>query len=152
MNAGSLKPTPGRPPSLRRHDARGIVSLVVIVMGLALLLTVGLAYDGGRMLAAKVEAANEAAEAARAGAQAISASDRGSPTANLDPAAAGDAAQAYLARTGHQGTVYVSGDQITVTVTFNEPLAILAVAGINQARVTEAATATATAGITASGR
>jgi hypothetical protein len=152
MNARSLKPTPGRPPSLRRHGERGIVSLVVIVMGLALLLTVGLAYDGGRMLAAKVEAANEAAEAARAGAQAISVSDRDSPIANLDPAAAGDAAQAYLAATGHQGTVYVSGDQITVTVTFDEPLAILAVAGINQARVTEAATATATAGITASGR
>jgi len=132
-------------------DERGIVSLVVMMMMLAILLTVGLAYDGGKVLAAKVEAINEASEAARAGAQVLAPSLRAESSPLLDPGAATSAALAYLARSGHHGTVVVSGASVKVTVTFQQPLVLLGLAGLGPAQIVEASTATATTGIRSAG-
>lgn len=131
------------------NDERGIVSLVVVVIVPALLLAAAIAYDGGEVLNAKVQAHDDAAEAARAGAQALSTSSR---SGAVDLPAAPAAADAYLATTGHTGTVTVNGTTVTVTVAFDQPTAILAVAGIDHAPISETATATATEGTTGAGR
>lgn len=131
-------------------DERGVVSLVVVVVMLALVVAAGMAYDGGEILRAKVQAQDEAAEAARAGAQALSPATRGG-SAVVDPAGAAVAAQRYLARVGHAGAVSVNGVDVTVTVTFTQPTAILGLVGIDNAPVAETATVVATAGITGSG-
>lgn len=137
-------------PSHRwRRDERGVISLMVAVILPAMLLAAALAYDGGETLNARVQAHDDAAEAARAGAQAISASAR---SGTLDLSRASAAANAYLSTTGHTGTVTVNGVNVTVTVAFNHPTTLLAIVGINHAHISETATATATEGTIGAGR
>jgi len=61
----------------------------------------------------------------------------------VDPGAAVDAASAYLAAAGVQGTVGVSQDrqQVTVTVTITTNTVMLSIIGIDQMTVTGHATA-----------
>jgi len=101
----------------RRQDERGSVSILIAVLGLALLMATGLAVDGGRKLGALSEARDIADNAARAGAQAVDVDayrQTGVPTIN--PAAATQAANAYLAAQGYSGTIVVNGTSVTVTV------------------------------------
>ena len=133
------------------RDEQGIVSLMVVVFLPALLLIIGLTYDGGQVLAAKVQAQNEAAEAARAGSGQLAAASRDATGATVDPNAAVAAADAYLASTGHQGQVSVNGTVVTVTVSFDKPLLILSVAGVGSVHVVETASSDAVAGISGAG-
>ena len=88
-----------------------------VALVLSLFVVAGLVYDGGLILAAHRRAFNEAAAAARAGTQAISGSTlAGGGPVETDPARAEAAAQAYLAATGHAGSVTVQGDMVEVTV------------------------------------
>jgi Flp pilus assembly protein TadG len=135
----------------QRRDERGVVTVLVVVLLPALLVLVGFGYDGGQMLAAKVQASNEAAEAARAGAGQLAAQSRGATTATLDPAAAVAAADNYLAAVGHQGQVTVNGTVVTVTVSFDRPLVFFGAIGPSSAHVVETASADATAGISTAG-
>ena len=102
----------------RRHrDEEGMVTAFVVVFTFALLLLAGLVIDGGLTLAARVQAINEAQAAARAGAEAINIPlFRSTGQIVLDPAQANQAAESYLAATGHTGTVQVNGDDVDVTV------------------------------------
>lgn len=122
---------------------------MVVVLLPALILAAGMAYDGGEVLNAKVQAQNDAAEAARAGAQALSVASRHGP---VTVSAASAAAEQYLATTGHTGTVTVAGVNVTVTVPYHQALTILTAFGMTSATGTETATAAATEGITAPGR
>ena len=133
-----------------RGDERGAVSLLVLALLPAILGIVGLMYDGGQTLNAKIEAANEAAEAARAGANQLTLSTRGS-TVSVDPTAAASAVNAYLASRGHQGAVAINGTQVTVTVSFDTPLVALSVFGVSSTHVVETATADAQSGISQAG-
>lgn len=124
----------------------GTVSAFVVIIALALLVLGGLVLDGGLALAGKTRASDEAAEAARAGAQALNIGGfRAGGTANLslDPAKAVAAAQTYLSATGDTGTVSVTGATVTVTVTHVQPAQILSVVGVGS--LTASATASATA-------
>ena len=126
----------------RLNDERGSVSILVAVLGLALLMATGLDVDGGRKLGALSEARDIADNAARAGAQAIDVDayrSTGIPTIN--PAAATHRANAYLAKTGHTGTVVVTGTTVTVTVTITVNTNFLP--GPMTAWATESATAIA---------
>ncbi len=101
----------------RRHDERGSVSILIAALGLALLMATGLAVDGGRKLGALSEARDIADNAARAGAQAVDTDAyraTGVPTVN--PAAATQAASAYLSSQGFTGTIVINGTTVTVTV------------------------------------
>ena len=133
-------------------DESGVVSAMVVVLMSALLLVVGLAYDGGEILNAKVRAMDEAGEAARAGAQALGPAIRTTNVADLDRAAAQAAAQAYLASAGHRGTINVTGTTVTVTVSFDQPVVLLGLVGLGPAHITEVGSADATAGIRGAGR
>jgi hypothetical protein len=87
---------------------------------------------------------NIAAEAARAGGQAI---DSGQAIAGgpkvVDPALAVTAAQAYMSAAGVTGTVEVAADRLhlTVTVTIAYNTVMLSYIGIDQVSVTGHATA-----------
>ena len=130
-----------------RNEEDGVVTAFVVVIALALMLFAGLVYDGGMALRAKVEAVDEAGAAARAGAQQLDLTAlRSTGTVTLDPSAADGAAQSYLATIGRTGTVAVNGDEVTVTVSFQQPTALLGIAGISSFTVSGSGSATATEG------
>ncbi|SHN88831.1 hypothetical protein SAMN05660350_04821 [Geodermatophilus obscurus] len=92
----------------RLREERGSLSLFFVVAALALLVTVGLVVDGGGKIRALQRADAVAAEAARAGGQAIveSRAVRGQG-AVAHPAQARAAAEDYLAAADVAGTVTV---------------------------------------------
>ena len=125
----------------------GMVTAFVVVFTLALLVMAGLVLDGGLALSAKVQAIDDAQAAARAGAQAIDIPlYRATGQITLDPTQAAADAERYLAQSGHPGTVTVSGDQVSVTVTISQPTQLLSLAGIGHITVSGAGTATAEQG------
>ncbi|MBX9243803.1 hypothetical protein ICW40_03155 [Actinotalea ferrariae] len=135
---------------LRRHitadaDDRGSISVFVAASMLGLLLIVGLIADGGLKVRAVQEADALAAEAARAGGQAIdvAAAVSGEP-ARVDRQAAVDAAYAYLAVAGATGQVGISPDgrDLNVSVTLTRPTAFVSLIGIAQVTVSGHASVT----------
>lgn len=120
---------------IRREE--GQVTAFVVGILLALFVLAGLVIDGGYTLAARRRAINEADGAARAGAQALDVAEfRSSGLYRLDPFAATAAARSYLDVTGHAGLVSVNGDQVSVEVNFDQPMALLRMIGIEELKVT----------------
>lgn len=102
----------------RRLDPeRGSVSPMLAIVAIALLLMVGLVYDGGLKLRAARDAASVASESARAAGQELTGDTIQGNRSTVDPARGAAAARAYLRQVGAEGTVTVSGDTITVTAT-----------------------------------
>ena len=125
----------GRPQRMR--GCRGAANALIIVgMTGVMLLAAGLAFDGGRVLAARREAVDVARQAARAGAQAIDVGAvRGGGVA-VDPERAVGAAESFLRSTGHQGTAAVVGEDVAVTVAITVDLPLLSAAGVPSTTVT----------------
>ncbi|MGW7673355.1 TadE/TadG family type IV pilus assembly protein [Streptomyces sp. NPDC054775] len=135
-----------------RCDDRGGVTVFVAVCVFALVGIIGLAVDGGSKMRATERADYVAGEAARAGGQAINPADAITGTALVvDPQAAAAAAQAYLSSAGATGTVRVSADgrTLTVTVTGSYDTKFLSVVGIGSLPVTGHGKATLLHGVTA---
>lgn len=108
----------------------------VVVLTIGILALAGLTLDGGLALSAKVRANGQAQAAARAGAQAIDLSAyRSTGTLQLVPAQAVADAQGYLATVGASGSVTVSGDTVTVTVTATQGTQLLGLVGISSLTV-----------------
>ncbi|MEV5850421.1 pilus assembly protein TadG-related protein [Streptomyces sp. NPDC051985] len=139
---------------LRRKwlDDRGGVTVFVAICVIALIGIIGIAVDGGSKMRATERADYVAGEAARAGGQAIDPADAISGKAIVvDPQAASAAAQSYLRSAGATGTVNVSGDgkTLTVTVTGTYATTFLSAVGISSLSVTGHGTATLLHGVTA---
>lgn len=116
----------------------------------AILALAGLTLDGGLALAAKVKAVGQAESAARAGAQAIDlAAYRANGTVRLVSAHAVAEAQRHLATAGAQGTVTVSGDIVTVTITAKQKTQLLGLVGITTLTVHGTGTARPQPGVAA---
>ena len=129
------------------EDEAGMVTAFVVIFTLALLVMAGLVLDGGLALSAKVQAIDGAQAAARAGAQAIDIPlYRSTGQITLDPTQAAADAEAYLAQSGHTGTVTVNGEQVTVTVTISQPTQLLSLVGVTHITVSGSGTATAEQG------
>jgi Flp pilus assembly protein TadG len=115
----------------RTRDDRGSATawaLGLVVIGL---LAAGLVFDGGNAMAAKLEAWHVAQQAARAGADQIDlVLLRTTGTVAIDPPAAEAAARQWLAQAGVDGTVTVTPEQVSVTVTTNTSAVLLAAVGI----------------------
>lgn len=125
----------------RLTDERGSITAFVAVVATALVMVAGMAYDGGQILATQAAVRNDAAKAARAGAQEIDTDHlRSTGETVLDPGAAEAAALRYLQRTGSTGTVSVNGASITVTAAATQPMRILPISD-RRIIVTETATA-----------
>jgi hypothetical protein len=119
------------------------VSVFLAIALAGVLILIGMVDDGGGRLRAMQRADNVAAEAARAGGQAIN-----GPTAIqggakvLDAVQAKRAAQAYLASAGVPGTVNLVGDtKVQVEVQITEQTRMLSLIGISSYQVTGRATA-----------
>lgn len=131
----------------RRSDERGSVMPFFLIMAVALLLCAGLVVDGGTTLVSRREAFTTADQAARAGAQAVSASTLHGGEIALDPSLAVQAAQSYLQRTGRTGQVAVDGSRVTVTVEVPQRLFLLSIAGMNDRSVRGVGVATLQRGV-----
>ncbi len=121
------------------------------VASVGLLVLAGLVVDGGAKVRAVQRADVVAAEAARAGGQAIAlpAAIAGrTPTA--DPRAAIEAAQGYLRSNGVTGTVTIApgGRSLDVAVTTSAPTVFLGLIGVSSLTAHGHATATLTRGVT----
>ena len=113
----------------------GTVTAFVTIATVGMLMAAGLVLDGGTLLAARREAIDQAAAAARAGAQAVTAESLRHRARQIDQAAAADAARAHLRRSGHTGIVVVDGDHVRVTVTIRPPMTLLRLVGIDERTV-----------------
>jgi Flp pilus assembly protein TadG len=99
-----------------RRDEEGSISTWAVLGAIVLAICVGLAVDLGGQVHAKQHAYDIAAEAARAGAQEVSAGVLAGQPLAVDPAAGYWAANDYLAASGVTGRVNTTGDRVTVTV------------------------------------
>ena len=108
-----------------RRDDRGFVTVWTVALAFACVSLVGLVHDAGRALRAQSDAFGSAAAAARAGAQEVDRVAAVTGTTRLDQALARQAAAAYLADRGLDGTVTVADMDVTVTVTHTTDLQIL---------------------------
>ncbi len=101
-----------------RHEERGAVSVMMALLGIAILAAVGLVVDGGRQLGAITEARNMADNAARFGAQEVDIETwrtTGRPV--IDRPAASSAIAGFLGGTGYGYTVPTpTGPDADVTV------------------------------------
>jgi len=140
--------------ALRRVRASGdagtmsvfVVGLVVVLMALA-----GLVVDGGRAVNARAAAADDAEQAARAGANQLDQNElRASGRVVIDSAAAQQAATNYLAArgyTGGEGSVDIQPNSVRVAVSDDIDTTLLALVNIDTFHVTGSATARAAVGI-----
>ncbi len=126
-----------------RRCETGSLTLFVAIAAVGMLAAAGLVADGGYLLAARREALTEADGAARAGAQQTTDGAGIGLPVSVDPARAEQAASGFLAGSGHQSTVVVDGDRVTVTVRSTYRMRILP-AGTR--RVTAVGTARAARG------
>lgn len=94
---------------------RGSMLPAVAAMCAALLMSLGLVYDGALKIRAAREATTIAGEAARAAGQEIQASSILGATPGIEASRGAAAAQSYLTQAGASGSVSVTGDSVTVT-------------------------------------
>ena len=122
------------------RDDRGSVTVWAISATVACVLIIGLVVDGGTMLRARSDAFALASSAARAGAQELDSAAAVQGLTVLDPVAAERAALDYLAAHGATGTVAITDETITVTVTSATSLQLLRLAGAETASFTATST------------
>ena len=111
-----------------RSRDRGSITGFVVVITLMVMACAGLAVDGGRVVAAKVTAADHAENAARAAAQELTQLRTGGWV--IDPARASATAHAYLATHGVGGTVQASPTSVSVTVLSTVSTTLLRLVGV----------------------
>jgi uncharacterized membrane protein len=126
---------------------RGTISVFVVVVTVALIAVAGLVLDGGRLLAARREAQDIAANAARAGAQALDEEHLRAGRTVIDPTAGATAVARYLVQTPATGTSSISGDAVTVRVQMPVRV-LLPLTGTSQRTVTSSQRARAVQGVT----
>jgi hypothetical protein len=117
-------------PTTRDRNERGqSISLFVLVIMSALMITTGLVIDGGQKVAATSRAESAAAGAGRAAGNAAATQQLGGADA---ASAAVLAAKTYLAgQPGVVGTVAISNGVVFVTTSANEPTILLSVIGVS---------------------
>ena len=125
-------------------DDRGSITTFLAASMVGLLLIIGLIADGGVKVRAVSEAEGLAAEAARAGGQALDLGAAVVGQIQVDRQGAVDAARAYLAAADAPGTVSISPDGRTleVEVTLTRPTSFVSLIGIGQVSGTGQAAAT----------
>lgn len=126
----------------RQRDERGAVTVWLAGASVLMVTVIGIAVDLGGQVHAKERAHTIAAQAARTGAEQITADAMTGATPKLDVGKARQAAHAYLRAADVQGTVSVSGGvRVTVTVTDSYTPLFLRSLGIGPLTVTVNSTA-----------
>jgi Putative Flp pilus-assembly TadE/G-like len=156
MNASQLPLHSGAAPrSMRTHRPlsgtelqEGSISAFIVLMLVALFALFGLVLDGGRAMSAQQAAQDEAEQAARAGAGALSVDALRSGQVALDQQAAISSAEAYTVTTGHPGLATVTNGVVTVTIDYRMPTSVLGMVGITSLPVAAHASAVNVHGVT----
>ncbi len=126
------------------RSERGSASIwAILVIAGAFTVLLGLVADGGAVIDERIAASRAAAQAARVGADALSAAGVRNGRDSIDVEAARARAQRYLRDAGMNGTVEVKGDTVTVTVTGRSTNQILSVIGVSSFPVEETQSARA---------
>ena len=102
----------------------------VVSLFLGLMAMAGLVFDGSRLVAARAEIDDHAANAARAAAQEIVDVRLGQE--RIDPQAGSAAARGYLDAHGLDGTVQIDGLRVRVNVVDTVPMTLLALVGVDE--------------------
>jgi hypothetical protein len=121
-----------------------MVTAFVVTVTMALLFAAGLAYDAGRLVDARIAAADLAAGAARAGAQHTVVNAAGQVV--LDERAARDAAAEFVTDSAYRVHVEVSANAVTVTVARTLGMTFLRLFGLGHKDVRAVHTAEPVAG------
>jgi len=130
--------------SNERRDERGVVSVwTVLTASGVFLLLLGLVYDGGNAVDARLEAHRAAEQAARAAADEMQGVRDENEAINLS--AAKNRAHQILTQSGWSGTVTVTGLDVTVNVTGTSENTFNVI-GINSFPVDVTGTATSISG------
>ncbi len=117
-----------------RCDERGSVSALVIGLAMSFIACAGLAVDGGRLITAKVRASDQAENAARTGAQALTNLRLGVPV--IDQRKALSIAGNHLKMLGASGFVEASRLEVCVSVTEAVEMTLLSLVGVESRRAT----------------
>jgi Flp pilus assembly protein TadG len=132
-----------------RHPTEdGSITAFLAVFAVALFALMGLVLDGGSAMSAQQSAYDEAEQAARAGAGALSVDGLRAGSVAIDSQAAIAAAVAYTVSSGHPGTASVSNGRVTVQVHYRVPTSILGIVGISTLPVSATASAVNLHGVT----
>ena len=133
------------------RDETGSISVFVVGLIVALMVLAGLVVDGGRAVNARAAAADDAEQAARAGANKVDDEVlRGTGRVVLNKADARQAAADFLAARGyHRGDATVTVDDASVSVSVSDDVdtALLSLINVQTFHVTGSATARAAVGI-----
>jgi len=125
----------------------GSVTPYIVLLFSALVVMVGLVLGGGSALEAHAAAYAAALQAARAGAADLNEGALESGRSLLLNVEASQTAESALSQSGYAGTVSVSGNTVTVTVSpLSIPTPLLAVLGFASFTVSTSASATLVAG------
>ena len=123
---------------------RGSITAFVAVLAITFIACAGLAVDGGRLVAARVQLADHAENAARAGAQEVTSLRSGEP--DIDASEARSTAAAYLRSWGVSGEVSATTEEVTVSVRRVVPMSILGLFGVGSRMVSAQRSAKAVTG------
>ncbi len=112
----------------RQHEDSGSITAFVVMLLMTFVACAGLAVDGGRMVAAKVQLADQAENAARAGTQEITSLRTGDP--RIDPERAISTAQDFMIRHQIRGQVSATALEVTVTTSRVVSMSLLGLFGV----------------------
>jgi Flp pilus assembly protein TadG len=136
-----------RSAALVRSDDGSVTAFVALLL-VAMLVLMGLVIDGGSAINAQQSALDEAQQAARAGAGALSVDALRGGSVQIDQQAAVAVADAFTVAAGHPGTATVSGGVVRVEVHYRVATDILSIVGITTLPVSASASAVDVAGVT----
>jgi Flp pilus assembly protein TadG len=128
----------------RLQTERGSITAFVAVLAITFIACAGLAVDGGRLVAARVQLADHAENAARAGVQEVTSLRSGEP--DIDVGRARSTAVAYLRSHGISGEVLVTTEIVTVTVRRVVPMSLLGLFGAGSRMISAERSAKAVTG------
>jgi len=115
------------------HSERGSISGFVVVLSMTFVACAGLAFDGGRMIAARIEATDAAENAARAGTQQVTSLRSGNPS--IDRSSAVISANRFLESIGVIGTAAADEKSVTVSTSIKVPMVLLGIFGVRDKSV-----------------
>ncbi len=141
-------PMMGSAAGCRAGSQEGSISAFVALLLVAVFVLMGLVVDGGFAIAAHQAAYDEAEQAARAGAGALSVDALRSGAVQIDPTRAVGAAEAFTVAAGHRVTATVSGGTVRVEVHYRIRTQILGIIGIGTLPVSASASAVDVHGVT----
>ncbi len=130
-----------------RGPQEGSISAFVVLMLMVVFVLMGLVVDGGTALSAQQAASDEAEQAARAGAGALSVSALRAGVVQLDQQEAVTRAEDFTVAAGHPGTATVSSGTVTVRIHYSIHTQILGLVRIDTLPVSASASAVNVQGV-----